>query len=154
MRSNSLVPDSEEKTVNKVVLLRVFRFTALTLVGALVLEHGPGDDAEQLVLHVEGDVEHLVDLPYFDAQSDEAADLDDGVGLVVQDVEEDDDGLEHVEEDRADGEALEGFTVVPELNVCKKRGKTVFIYTVHVFTVQKIYERRMVFFLTVLLLCP
>ena len=44
---------------------------------------------------------------------------DDGVRLVVEDVEQDDEGLEDVEEDRPDGETLQRLPILPELNVWK-----------------------------------
>ena len=60
----------------------------------------------------------LGDLPALDGQADAAADLDDGVGVVVQHIEHDHHRLEHAEEDGANREALQRLAVVPELNVC------------------------------------
>ena len=74
-------------------------FGAGLLVGPLVLELQPGQEPHDGgVVRVDPDVDDFVDLPDLDDEADEAADLDDGVGLVVQHVEEDDDRLEHVEE--------------------------------------------------------
>ncbi len=42
---------------------------------------------------------------------------DNGVGLIVEDVEEDDEGLKDVEEDGANGQTLQRFPILPELNV-------------------------------------
>ena len=49
--------------------------------------------------------------------TDEDGDDDDIVGLVVQDIEKHDHGLEDVEEDRAHRETLEGLTTPPELHI-------------------------------------
>ena len=63
------------------------------------------------------DIDDFVYLPDFDEEPDEDADTDDKVGLVIEDVEQHDEGLEDTEEDSAHREALEGLTVTPELDV-------------------------------------
>ena len=44
------------------------------------------------------DVKNFMNLPDLDAETDEYTDFDDKVSLVVHDVQQNDDGLEHVEE--------------------------------------------------------
>jgi len=67
------------------------------------------------------DVHDLCDLPEIDEEPDEDADLHHEVGFVVQDVEEDNEGLEDAEEDGADREPLQRLPAVPELDVCRER---------------------------------
>lgn len=81
----------------------------------------PGEDSKDLGFSVYFDVYGLVDLPDFDAETNRATYPDDGVGFVVEDVEENDEGLENVEEDRPDGETFERFTVVPEFDICEEK---------------------------------
>lgn len=64
------------------------------------------------------DVHDLCDLPEVNEEPDEDADLHHEVGFVVQDVEEDDEGLEDAEKDGADREPLQRLPAVPELDVC------------------------------------
>lgn len=68
------------------------------------------------------DIHDLGDLPEVDENPDEDADLDHEVGLVVQDVEEDNEGLEDAEEDGAHRQALQGLPAVPELDICAREG--------------------------------
>ena len=82
-----------------------------------------GDKAQVGVLPVDPDVHHLVDLPNFNAEPDEAADTDEGVGLVIQHVQEHDERLEHVEKDGAHGKALQRLSLTPKLDVVLKGQK-------------------------------
>lgn len=63
------------------------------------------------------DVHDFGDLPEVDEQPDEDADLHHEVGLVVQDVEEHHQGLEHTEYDGAHRQPLQRLATVPELDV-------------------------------------
>ena len=94
-------------------------FGSRLLIGPFVLELQPWQKPKDRgVLGVDSDVDDLVNLPYFNDEAHEAADLDDGIGLVVKDVEQNDDRLEHVEEHGANRETLQGLPVVPKLDVC------------------------------------
>ena len=93
----------------------------------------PRDQSEDFVLEVEATVGDLGDLPALDRQTDETGDPeeeegddleeimmilpDDGVGVIIEDVEQDDQVLEDVEEDRPDGKSLGSFALLPELDV-------------------------------------
>jgi hypothetical protein len=57
------------------------------------------------------------DFPHLDDQTDGDADFDHEVGLVVQHIQDNDEGLEDVEEDRSHGQTLQRLTVLPELDV-------------------------------------
>ena len=46
------------------------------------------------------------------------ADDDDLVGLIVEDVEQNNERLEDIEEDRANREALQRLATPPELDIC------------------------------------
>ena len=76
------------------------------IVVAFILEPRSRYHAEDFVLEIQFDVGDFGDFPKLDAQPDEAADFDDRVRLVVQNVEEHHAGLEHVEEHRTHGEAF------------------------------------------------
>lgn len=69
------------------------------------------------------DVHDLRDLPEVNEEPNEDADLHHKVGLVVEDVEEDHERLEHTEEHRADGQPLQRLPAVPELDVWRGRGQ-------------------------------
>ena len=97
-------------------------FGSRLLIGSFVLELQPWQKPKDRgVLGVDSDVDDLVNLPYLNDEAHEAADLDDGVGLVVKDVEQNDERLEHVEEHGANRETLQGLPVVPKLDVCNNR---------------------------------
>lgn len=66
------------------------------------------------------DVKDFLYLPDFNAKSNEDADFDDEVGLIVHDIKKYNDGLKDVEEDRTNRQTLERLTVAPELNICTK----------------------------------
>lgn len=55
--------------------------------------------------------------PHFNKKADGHADFDHEVCLVIKNVQDNDEGLEDVEEDRSHGQTLQGFTVLPELYV-------------------------------------
>lgn len=66
------------------------------------------------------DIHDFGNLPEIDEQADEYADLDDKVGLVVQDIEQHYQRLEHPEYDGAHRQPLERLTAVPELDICRE----------------------------------
>lgn len=66
------------------------------------------------------DVHDFGNLPEIDEQADEYADLDDEIGLVVQDIEQHYQRLEHPEYDGAHRQALERLAAVPELDICRE----------------------------------
>ena len=74
------------------------------LVGFPVLDDQLGQESEEGVLGVDAHVGDLGDLPHLDGEADAAADRDHGIGLVVQDVQQDDQWLKHVEKHRSDWE--------------------------------------------------
>lgn len=84
---------------------------------ALVLEHGSRKPPKEEVLTIQGHVKDLVDLPDLDAETDKATDFNDRVRLIVQNVQEHDKSLEHVEEHGSDGETFQGFAIVPKLDI-------------------------------------
>lgn len=67
------------------------------------------------------DIHDFGNLPEIDEQADEYADLDDKVGLIVQDIEQHYQRLEHPEYDGAHRQPLERLTAVPELDICTER---------------------------------
>lgn len=66
------------------------------------------------------DIYHFGYLPEFYGQPDEDTNPDDEIGLIVHDIQNNYQWLEHVEEDRPHRESFHGFPVFPELNVCSK----------------------------------
>lgn len=59
-----------------------------------------------------------MDFPEFDGKSNEYADFDDKIGFIVENVEQDDEWLKDVEENRSYRQTLKWFAVSPELDVC------------------------------------
>ena len=62
-------------------------------------------------------MDNFGDLPQLDEESDCATDLDYSVGLVVQNIQHDDERREDVEEDRPHRQTLQGLPGPPELDV-------------------------------------
>ena len=75
-------------------------FGARLLIRAFVLEHQPGKNPHDRILGVDGEIDDFVNFPDFNGKADETWDFDQSVGLVVQDVQEDNDGLEYIKKDR------------------------------------------------------
>ena len=113
------VTDTERKQKDTEVFERhpVKLLGARFLVRSLIGEDDARKNAEELSVVVDGDVDHLSDLPYLDSETDEAADLYDCIGLVVEHVQQYDQRLKNVEEHRPHTEPLHRLSVVPELNV-------------------------------------
>jgi len=59
-----------------------------------------------------------VDFPQLNGKSNEYADFDDKIGFIVENVEQDDEWLKDVEENRSHGQTLKWFAVSPELDIC------------------------------------
>jgi len=59
-------------------------------------------------------------LPDLDEQPNKHTDLDNCVGFVVQDVQKDNDGLEHVEEHRPHRQTLQWLPTLPKLDICRR----------------------------------
>ena len=104
--------DAQVLECHPVELLRAGLF-----IRSLVGEYDTRENAQELSVVVDGDVDHLVNLPYLDSKADEAADLNDGVGLVVEHVQQHDQRLKNVKEHGPHTEPLHRFSFVPELNV-------------------------------------
>lgn len=66
------------------------------------------------------DVHDLGDFPQVDQEANEDADLHHEVGLIVQDVQQHHQRLEHSENNGADGQAFQRLSAVPELDVLRK----------------------------------
>lgn len=66
------------------------------------------------------DIHDFGNLPEVDEQADEYADLDDKIGLVVKDIEQHYQRLEHPEYDGAHRQPLQRLTAVPELDICRE----------------------------------
>lgn len=66
------------------------------------------------------DIDDLEDLPHLDEEADHHTDPHDKVGLIVHDVEHNDEWLEHVEEHRAHRQTLQRLAIPPELDVWKR----------------------------------
>lgn len=62
-----------------------------------------------------------MDFPDLNTQANKAADFDQGIGLIVQDIQKYDETLENIEEDWSDRQSLKWLAVVPELDVWNKR---------------------------------
>ena len=58
-----------------------------------------------------------MDLPNLNTKADKDANFDDSVGFIVTDVEQDNQRLDHVEEDRAHRQTLQRLAALPELNI-------------------------------------
>lgn len=63
------------------------------------------------------DVHDLGDFPQVNQEPNEDADLHHEVGLIVQDVQQHNQGLEDSENDGANGQAFQRLSAVPELDV-------------------------------------
>ena len=87
---------------------QVFKCKSVKLLGPgvlvvfLIVQLQSGDQATNFVLKVERNILDLGDFPHLYGQSNEAGDPDDCVGVVVKDVEKNDQVLEHIEENRTD----------------------------------------------------
>ena len=92
-------------------------------VGWLVDEWYSGNYTSNEVLPVHCDHCHLGYLPELNAQANEYHYNDHGIGLIVQDVQEDNEGLEDVEEHGADRQPLQGLAATPELHICQQVSK-------------------------------
>lgn len=66
------------------------------------------------------DVHDLGDFPQVDQEANEDADLHHEVGLIVQDVQQHHQRLEHSKSDGANGQAFQRLPAVPELDVWRK----------------------------------
>ena len=62
-------------------------------------------------------VDNFLDLPYFYSETYKHADSYHHVRLLIQDIQKDNQGLEHVEEDRTDRQTLQGLTILPKLDI-------------------------------------
>lgn len=63
--------------------------------------------------------------PHFNKKADGNTDFDHEVCLVIQDVQDNYEGLEDIEENRSHGQTLQGFTVFPELYVYREKEQNI-----------------------------
>lgn len=87
----------------------------------LVRQIDPWEDTKDAVFCVERHLTHFGDLPHLNQEADETADDDDSVSLTVQDVEQYNQGLEDIEENRSHRKSCQRLAGPPKLNVCNKK---------------------------------
>ena len=63
------------------------------------------------------DVDSLVDLPNLNQKSNKTTDNDNGVGLIIHNIQKNNDRLENIEEYRSHRQAFQGLSASPELYV-------------------------------------
>jgi len=62
-----------------------------------------------------------MDFPHFNTKTDETADANKRVCLVIEHIQQNDERLEYIEENGTDGKSLQGFSLAPKLNICIRK---------------------------------